>query len=271
MDPDLFDSKISAFVIGAANMIAMTGVPHNIAVVIMGVFVASFAGTTLDTATRIQRYVIGEFEGLGTHLLILLPGRSETTGGPPPLLGETPLDPGDGTASRPMSVAVAPNGDGPVMRVDPIACEGCGVCAWFCSEGAIDLVNTVDGEWYLSETRLGPMVHARLGVAAENSGKLVALVRQEAKKLAEEKHLGLILTDGPPGIGCPVIASIGGATAVLIVTEPTISGLHDMGRAIELAEHFKVPAMVCVNKFYLDSEMDGKVRDACAELQVPVS
>jgi len=102
-------------------------------------------------------------------------------------------------------------------------------------------------------------VHARLGIAEENSGKLVTLVRQEARKLAEAKHLALILTDGPPGVGCPVIASIGGASAVLIVTEPTVSGKHDTERVAQLAAHFKVPAMICVNKFDLNLELTREI------------
>jgi len=102
-------------------------------------------------------------------------------------------------------------------------------------------------------------VHARLGIAEENSGKLVSLVRQEARKLAESRKLDLILTDGPPGVGCPVIASIGGASAVLIVTEPTVSGKHDMERVAQLAAHFKVPAMICVNKFDLNLELTREV------------
>ena len=136
--------------------------------------------------------------------------------------------------------------------VDPIECEGCGVCYYFCPEKAIEFPLNTCGEWYLSETRFGPMAHARLGIGEENSGKLVTLIRQEGKKLAEEKNLDLLLTDGPPGIGCPVIASLGGATAVLIVSEPTVSGRHDMERVAELAAFFKVPAMVCVNKFDLN-------------------
>jgi MinD superfamily P-loop ATPase len=103
------------------------------------------------------------------------------------------------------------------------------------------------------------MVHARLGIAEENSGKLVTLVRQEARKLTEAKNLDLILTDGPPGVGCPVIASIGGASAVLIVTEPTVSGIHDMERVAQLAAHFKVPAMICVNKFDLNLELTREI------------
>jgi MinD superfamily P-loop ATPase len=143
---------------------------------------------------------------------------------------------------------------GPDFEVDPIACEGCGVCFYFCPENAVDFPENTCGEWYISETRLGPMVHARLGIAEENSGKLVTLVRQESKKFAEVKKLDLILTDGPPGMGCPVIASIGGATAVLIVAEPTVSGRHDMERVVQLASHFNVPAMVCINKFDLNLE-----------------
>jgi MinD superfamily P-loop ATPase len=140
-------------------------------------------------------------------------------------------------------------------KVNPIDCEGCGVCVHFCPEDAIDFPVSTCGEWFVSDTRFGPMVHARLGIAEENSGKLVTLVRQEARKLAEAKNLDLILTDGPPGVGCPVIASIGGANAVLIVTEPTVSGKHDMERVAHLAAHFKVPAMICVNKFDLNLEL----------------
>lgn len=136
--------------------------------------------------------------------------------------------------------------------VDSIECEGCGVCYYFCPEKAIDFPLNTCGKWYLSETRFGPMAHARLDIAEENSGKLVTLIRQEGKKLAEKNNLDLLLTDGPPGIGCPVIASLGGATAVLIVTEPTVSGRHDMERVAELAAFFKIPAMMCVNKFDLN-------------------
>jgi MinD superfamily P-loop ATPase len=138
--------------------------------------------------------------------------------------------------------------------VNPMDCEGCGVCVYFCPEKAVDFPVKTCGEWYLSETRFGPMVHARLGIAEENSGKLVTLVRQEARKLAEAKKLDLILTDGPPGIGCPVIASLGGASAALIVTEPTVAGRHDMERVAQLAEFFRVPVMVCVNKADLNPD-----------------
>ncbi len=145
--------------------------------------------------------------------------------------------------------------------VDSIECEGCGVCYYFCPEKAIDFPLNTCGEWYLSETRFGPMAHARLGIAEENSGKLVSLIRQEGKKLADDD---LLLTDGPPGIGCPVIASLGGASAVLIVTEPTVSGRHDMERVAELAAFFKIPAMLCVNKFDLNPD-EGEAIEAFAK------
>ncbi len=156
------------------------------------------------------------------------------------------------------------------FEVDPVDCEGCGVCVDFCPEQAIDFPVKTCGEWYISDTRFGPMVHARLGIAEENSGKLVTLVRQEAKKLAEKQKLDLILTDGPPGLGCPVIASVGGATALLIVAEPTVSGLHDMERVTELAAHFNVPGMVCVNKFDLNPEQAKAIEKLAEEKNMTV-
>jgi MinD superfamily P-loop ATPase len=150
------------------------------------------------------------------------------------------------------------------FQVDALECEGCGVCVDLCPEQAVRFPVQTCGEWFRSDTRFGPMVHARLGIAEENSGKLVTLVRQEARKLAEARDLPMIITDGPPGVGCPVIASIGGATAVLIVTEPTVSGLHDLTRVAELAAHFKVPAMVCVNKVDLNPEQAGAIEKEAA-------
>lgn len=148
--------------------------------------------------------------------------------------------------------------------VDEISCEGCGVCVDLCPEQAIDFPVQKCGEWFLSTTRFGPMVHARLGIAQENSGKLVSLVRRETRKLAESEGFDLILTDGPPGIGCPVIAAIGGATALAIIVEPTVSGLHDMQRVADLAAHFRVPALVCINKFDINGEMTMKIEEYAA-------
>jgi MinD superfamily P-loop ATPase len=149
------------------------------------------------------------------------------------------------------------------LVVDPLQCEGCGVCYHFCPTGAIDFPESLCGEWYFSKTRFGPLVHARLGIAEENSGKLVSLVRKEARRIGEEENADWLLTDGPPGIGCPVIASIGGASAVLIVSEPTVSGLHDLNRVGELARHFQVPALVCVNKADLHWEGARQIEVHC--------
>lgn len=132
--------------------------------------------------------------------------------------------------------------------IDAISCEGCGMCAAFCPQQAIAFEDCTNGQWFVSETRFGPMVHAALGIAEENSGKLVSLIRREARRIAEEEKKDLLIVDGSPGIGCPVIASITGADMVLIVTEPTLSGMHDLGRVAQLAANFSIPTRVCINK-----------------------
>ncbi len=144
-------------------------------------------------------------------------------------------------------------------RIDEISCEGCGVCAHVCPAGAVDFSPCVSGERYVSETRHGTLVHARLGIAQENSGKLVTLVRNEARRIAEERGLDLVIIDGAPGIGCPVIASLSGADLALVVTEPTVSGLHDLDRVADLAAHFGIPACVCVNKCDINVKMTRKI------------
>lgn len=157
------------------------------------------------------------------------------------------------------------------FEVDHTSCEGCGVCAYVCPEKAISMKERLSGYWYVSDTKEGPMVHASLGIAAENSGKLVSLVRQEAKDLAEMEKKSLILIDGPPGIGCPVIASIGGVNLVLTVTEPTLSGLHDLKRILEVANHFNIPAMVCINKYDINPENTSVIEDYCEERGIAVA
>lgn len=154
-----------------------------------------------------------------------------------------------------------PPGGRDTYTVDPVACEGCGVCVHFCPEIAIDFPERLAGEWMVSDTRCGPMVHARLGIASENSGKLVSTVRREARRIAEDERRRLVIVDGPPGIGCPVIASVTGASLVLAVTEPTVSGEHDLERVLSLARHFGVPAAVCVNKWDLNPEMTDRIED----------
>jgi len=153
----------------------------------------------------------------------------------------------------------------PAFRINPLLCEGCGVCQYLCPVQAIDFPDNLCGEWYISETRFGPFVHARLGIAEENSGKLVALVRREARRLAEEQNLSWVLTDGPPGIGCPVISSLGDATAVLVITEPSVAGRHDLERVAALAEHFGLPVSVLVNKADLHWETAREIAQLCGE------
>ncbi|MCP3940438.1 MAG: (4Fe-4S)-binding protein [Desulfobacteraceae bacterium] len=157
-----------------------------------------------------------------------------------------------------------------IFEIDSIECEGCGVCVDLCLEKAIDFSENICGQWYISSTRFGPMVHARLGIAQENSGKLVSHVRQKAKALAEKKKLNFILTDGPPGIGCPVIASIGQATAILIIAEPTVSGLHDMERVAQLSRHFNIPAMVCINKYDLNVDQTTNIEKFAESANIAV-
>jgi len=145
------------------------------------------------------------------------------------------------------------------FTVDPVSCEGCKVCVEFCPADAIEFKDAINGQWFISDTRFGTMVHAKLGIAEENSGKLVFLIRKETKRIAEEQKKDLIIVDGSPGIGCPVIASITGADLVLIVTEPTLSGKHDLERVAELAAGFKIPVLVAINKFDLNSDMAEEI------------
>jgi len=153
--------------------------------------------------------------------------------------------------------------------INPLLCEGCGVCFHLCPVQAVQFPDNLCGEWYISRTRFGPLVHARLGIAEENSGKLVVLVRGEARRLAEEQNRPWLLTDGPPGIGCPVISSLGDASAVLLVAEPTVSGQHDLERVAALAEYFGLPVLVLVNKADLHWEAAEKIVQFCAERGYP--
>jgi len=151
------------------------------------------------------------------------------------------------------------------FKVDPLSCEGCGFCYQVCPVDAITMKDSMSGHSFISETKYGYLCHARLGIAQENSGKLVALVRQDAKLIAERENLDYIITDGPPGIGCPVISSLSGASLALLVTEPTLSGIHDLERVIGVCRHFGVPVLVCVNKYDLNEENTYRIESYCGD------
>ena len=145
------------------------------------------------------------------------------------------------------------------LTVDGFSCEGCSVCYHVCPEQAITMEESLNGYWFVSESRFGPMVHAALLPGEENSGKLVALVRNQAKTLAKRLDKNLVLVDGAPGVGCPVISSITGADHVMVVTEPSLSGLHDMQRAISLVKTFNIPITAVINKFDINTDVSGKI------------
>ena len=155
--------------------------------------------------------------------------------------------------------------------VDPISCEGCGVCVQACPEGAISMEKHLNGHWFISKTRSVYMTHAKLGIAEENSGKLVTLVRQQAKVIAEREKKEYVIIDGPPGIGCPVIAAISGVDLLLAVTEPTLSGIHDLERVVGVAKHFNVPVTVCINKYDINPENASMIEAFCSKNDLEVA
>jgi MinD superfamily P-loop ATPase len=156
------------------------------------------------------------------------------------------------------------------VSVDSFSCEGCGVCFLVCPVQAVEMEIPISGEWYVSKTKYGPFVHARLGIAEENSGKLVTEVRKKAKEIAEREGRDLLIMDGSPGIGCPVIASLTGTDLALVVTEPTPSGRHDMERTVELANHFKIPTACCINKYDLNHNNSDGIERWCRTQSIPV-
>lgn len=149
------------------------------------------------------------------------------------------------------------------FKVDPVSCEGCGFCSHVCPVGAITMQENLSGHLYVSETGYGPLVYARLGIAQENSGKLVATVRKRAREIAEKENKDYIISDGPPGIGCPVISSLSEANLALLVTEPTLSGMHDLERVLGVCHHFKVPALVCINKYDINEDNSKQIETYC--------
>lgn len=162
------------------------------------------------------------------------------------------------------------DGDPPEYVVDPLSCEACLVCREFCPEDAVDTVERPAGQWFVSDARTGPMVHARLGIAEENSGKLVTEVRKAADKAAEDQGIGLIIVDGPPGIGCAVMASLTGADLVIAVTEATLSGMADLIRVYELCSHFDIPINVIINKADLNIDVCKDIKKWADDTHTPV-
>ncbi len=156
------------------------------------------------------------------------------------------------------------------IEISEFACDGCELCMHVCPFGAISMEQSKDSQWFLGDTRFGPMVHARLGVAEDLSGKLVTVVREEAKKLAKNQKRDAILIDGPPGIGCPVIASVTGADKVVAVTEPSQSGLHDLKRVAEMAANFDLRPLVIINKYDVNKTMAREIEKYCEHQGLPV-
>jgi MinD superfamily P-loop ATPase len=155
-----------------------------------------------------------------------------------------------------------------VPVVDPIACDGCAACVYQCPEEAITMQEQIAGEWFRSESRYGPLLHAALTPAQENSGKLVTLVKQHARQLAMDQGVELVLVDGPPGIGCPVISAASGADLALIVAEPTAAGVHDMQRVLDTTDHFGVRTLVCANKADLYPAGTAEIETYCQEVGI---
>ncbi len=156
------------------------------------------------------------------------------------------------------------------VEVDPLNCEGCGVCAYICPVDAVQLFPQETGKIFISETPYGPLVHAQLKPPGENSGKLVSFVREKAQELAERREVDFVIIDGPPGIGCPVISSISGVDLVLIITEPTTSGISDLERVLQLVKYFKTSSAICINKCDLNSQNVILIEEIAAKYDSPV-
>lgn len=163
------------------------------------------------------------------------------------------------------------NAIGEDFQVKEFSCEGCTICSYICPEEAIILKDRVSGQYFISETKYGTLIHAKLGIAQENSGKLVTKLREFAKEIAETKSCQYIIIDGPPGVGCPVMASMTGVDLVLAVTEPTLSGMHDLDRVIELAKHFKIPLKVIINKFDLNPQMSENIEEELNKFEIELA
>ena len=165
--------------------------------------------------------------------------------------------------------AIHPNTTG-MPEVNPFQCEGCRLCERICPVDAITSVQNNNNHWFVSDTRFGPMVHARMGAGEENSGRLVTEIRKKAKEIATDKKAGVIISDGPPGIGCPAIASVTGTDMVLLVVEPSRSGMHDAKRLYELVKSFNIPVVALINKFDINLEITAEIGAFLDENKIPL-
>lgn len=236
---------------------------------------AAFAHLASEGSPTI-RVVLADADVDAANLeLVLRPEKSEEHefwGGSIAVIDEDLCD-GCGTCEQVCRFeAIIPPGNmgGFTYRVDPIACDGCAACVYQCPELAIHMEVQLAGHWYHSESRFGPLFHAELRPAQENSGKLVTLVKQQARLMGLDTQAELVIVDGPPGIGCPVISAASGADLALIVVEPTAAGIHDMERVLKTVRHFRVPPLVCINKADLYTRGAHQIIEYCDQNQVEV-
>lgn len=154
--------------------------------------------------------------------------------------------------------------------ISEFSCDGCRLCEIACPVDAIKMVENRESRWFESETRFGPMIHAKLGIGEDNSGKLVTKIRDVANKKAKELDMETVLIDGPPGIGCPVISTLTGVNVALMVTEPTLSGKHDLERLIELAKGFKLKSYILINKYDLNTTISDEIDSLCRKENIEI-
>ncbi len=227
---------------------------------------AAFAHLAQDGSAPIRAVLADADVDAANLALVLHPERLEThdfTGGSVAVI-DAPRCQGCGICEQ-VCRFDAIDSDAGVYVVDPIACDGCAACVYQCPEDAIHMQPQTAGRWYRSESRYGPLFHADLFPAQENSGKLVTLVKQNARLLALDTDSQVVIVDGPPGIGCPVIAAAAGADLAVIVTEPTVAGVHDLRRILQTTAHFRIPALVVVNKADIYPQGAAEIEAICAE------
>jgi MinD superfamily P-loop ATPase len=235
---------------------------------------AAFAHLAHDGSSPLKAVLADADVDAANLELVLRPERLEThdfTGGSVAVI-DPQLCQGCGQceqACRFDAVLPPPSGDlRSIYSIDPIACDGCAACVYQCPEEAIRMEPQVAGQWYRSESRYGPLFHADLFPAQENSGKLVTLVKQNARLCALDNDVPIIIVDGPPGIGCPVIAAAAGASLALLVAEPTVAGVHDLNRILLTTTHFRIPALVVINKADIYPEGAAQIEVVCGKLGV---